>query len=108
MALVLSVLLSTCAPSETPSPAGSFLAAPTPIPYVPELAISLDPATMEARYQDGLPLFDYDPAAPLELQREPVPSPEGILIEDISYASPKGGEVPAFLITPGEPGTYPA
>lgn len=36
-----------------------------------------------------------------------MPSPEGILVEDVSYASPKGGDVPAFLITPLEPGSNP-
>ena len=112
--LTLAVALVACAPSPTPletsgdtaPPAASASATPSR-PSAVEPVISLDPATMDARYQAALPLFDYDATAPLQLERRPDASLEEILIEDVAYASPMGGEVPAFLVSPAPPGTYP-
>jgi dienelactone hydrolase len=44
--------------------------------------------------------FDYDPKAPLEIQEAGVEHRGTVAIHDISYASPKGGRVPAYLVVP--------
>lgn len=48
--------------------------------------------------------FDYDASAPLDVQ---VVKTEGRVI-DLSYASPMGGRVPAFLVLPEGDGKHPA
>jgi dienelactone hydrolase len=44
--------------------------------------------------------FDYDPKAPLNIQEAGVEHRGSVTIHDISYASPKGGRVPAYLVIP--------
>lgn len=62
---------------------------------------------MESRYQEALPLFEYDAGAPLGLERGETVKSGGIVREDIAYASPLGGRVTAYLLHPtteGVPG----
>src|SRR5262249_38025223 len=51
-------------------------------------------------------LFDYDAKAPLDLQQKPLETIEGATISDISYASPKGGRVTGYLVTPAGRGPF--
>lgn len=44
--------------------------------------------------------FDYDSEAPLGIQEVGVEHRDSVEIHDISYASPKGGRVPAYLVVP--------
>lgn len=44
--------------------------------------------------------FDYDSKAPLGIKELGVEHRGGTAIYDITYASPKGGEVPAYLVVP--------
>ncbi len=56
----------------------------------------------------SLAIFDYDGKAPTEFQergREPV---DGATVADVSYASPRGGRVPAYLVTPPGRGPFAA
>jgi dienelactone hydrolase len=50
--------------------------------------------------------FDYDAKAPLDIQEGKVEERNGILIKDITYASPKVGRVGAYLIIPPGKGTF--
>ena len=111
--LAVVVLATACAPNQPPV---SAMGSPSPASAKPssiasssatEPVISLDPAAMDARYEAGLPLFQYDAPAQLDLERRPNAELDGLIIEDISYASPMGGDVPAFLISPASPGIYP-
>lgn len=45
-------------------------------------------------------LYDYDSNLPLDLQEKGVTERNGVRVHDITYASPRGGRVPAFLVTP--------
>ena len=58
-----------------------------------------------APYAELLRLYDYDGHAPLALQETQVQAREGVEVHDISYASPRGGRVPAYLVVP--PGRGP-
>lgn len=49
---------------------------------------------------DPVKLFDYDRQAPLDVQEKSAQMPEGTLVHDVTYASPKGGRVPALLVEP--------
>ncbi len=52
--------------------------------------------------------FDYDQNAPLDIQESGVQHRGSVTIHDLSYASPKGGRVPAYLVVPGGTGPFAA
>ena len=56
--------------------------------------------------QDGH--FDYDRKAPLDPKEAGVERRGAVSIHDISYASPKGGRVPAYLVVPSGKGPFAA
>lgn len=62
-----------------------------------------DPAPIEA---ETLALFDYDREAPLEIEEVGVDSYADYTVADITYASPAGGTVPAYLYQPNGEGPY--
>jgi cephalosporin-C deacetylase-like acetyl esterase len=63
-------------------------------------------AFAEDTYDQLLSHFNYDRNAPLDVQQTGVQERDGVKILDISYASPKGGRVPAYLIVPGQKGPF--
>jgi dienelactone hydrolase len=50
--------------------------------------------------------FDYDTQAPLDIKEHGVEDRNGIKIHDITYASPKGGRVTAYLVVPAGKGPF--
>ena len=52
--------------------------------------------------------FAYDREAPLQVQKEQVAAGQGGTVQDISYASPRGGRVTAYLVLPKGGGKHPA
>jgi len=52
--------------------------------------------------------FDYDSKAPLDIRETGVKQRGEVAIHDISYASPKGGRVPAYLVAPKGKGPFAA
>lgn len=52
--------------------------------------------------------FDYDQNAPLDIREAGVEKRAGADVHDISYASPKGGRVPAYLVVPRGLGPFAA
>ena len=52
--------------------------------------------------------FDYDHAASLGVKEAGVEHRGNVTIHDISYVSPKGGRVPAYLVVPSGKGPYAA
>ena len=56
----------------------------------------------------ALAIFDYDAKAPVEFQEHNRETVEGAIVADVSYASPKGGRVPAYLVTPPGRGPFAA
>lgn len=61
-----------------------------------------------AQDTDVLRHFDYDQKASLDLQEIGVEHRGNVAVHDISYASPKGGRVPAYLVMPGGKGPFAA
>jgi dienelactone hydrolase len=51
-------------------------------------------------------LFDYDPAAPLELEVIATETGSGATVYDVRYLSPKGGPVPAYVVAPAGDGPF--
>ena len=56
----------------------------------------------------GLRLFRYDAKAPMEIQEAGTERRGDVQVIDLSYASPLGGRVPAYLILPPGEGKHPA
>ena len=52
--------------------------------------------------------FDYDPKTPLNIQEVGVEHRGNVTVHEISYASPKGGRVPAYLVVPEGKGPFAA
>jgi dienelactone hydrolase len=52
--------------------------------------------------------FAYDPKAPLDALTTGVETRGDVVIQDLSYASPKGGRVPAYLVVPAGRGPFAA
>jgi dienelactone hydrolase len=53
-------------------------------------------------------LFDYDAKQPLDIHDEVVEETSDAVIHDITYASPKGGPVAAYLVVPKRKGPFAA
>jgi 3-oxoadipate enol-lactonase len=51
-------------------------------------------------YAQARRLFDYDAAAPLDVREAGTQERAGAAVIDLSYASPLGGRVPAYLVLP--------
>jgi len=65
-------------------------------------------ATLPADFQSAIHLFDYDSSQPLDIQDKVIQDNNEFTIHDITYASPKGGRVPAYLVVPKGKGPFPA
>ena len=65
-------------------------------------------STLFAQDPSLLRHFDYDQKAPLDIQEVGVEKRGDVTIHDLSYASPKGGRVPAYLVVPAGNGTFAA
>jgi dienelactone hydrolase len=61
-----------------------------------------------AQDTDVLRHFDYDQKAAVDLQEIGVERRGNVAVHDISYASPKGGRVPAYLVVPSGTGPFAA
>jgi hypothetical protein len=90
---------SSAAPAATLAPAPTAVTAPT-------AATPLPRATAQTAAVNA-PLFDYDPQASLDIQAIGADRPgAGFTIHNFSFASPKGGRVPAYLVVPDGPGPF--
>jgi cephalosporin-C deacetylase-like acetyl esterase len=69
---------------------------------------AIAPTSTPIPIDDLRPLFDYDSAAPLEFEETGVDYQGEIAIHDISYASPMGGRVTAYLVVPPGEGPFAA
>ena len=68
----------------------------------------LIPTVLMAQDPDSLRRLDYDRRAPLDVKEVSVEKRGDVSVHDISYASPKGGHVPAYLVVPGGKGPFAA
>ncbi|MCU1268343.1 MAG: hypothetical protein JWM21_4661 [Acidobacteria bacterium] len=70
--------------------------------------VALSAAPVRSQDAEMLRHFDYDAKAPLGIKDLGVEHRGGTAIYDIAYASPKGGEVPAYLVVPTGRGPFAA
>jgi len=62
--------------------------------------------TTKPRFQDLVRQFDYDRKAPLEVSELGRQDRDGVTIVDLTYASPRAGRVPAYLVLPRGKGPF--
>ena len=107
-AVVVALLLSQACGARrmTPLPTAALLATPILAPTTAATPSDVTTTSQALRYEDLLYLFDYDQKAPLSIQEVSVGERTGVKVHDISYVSPKGGRVPAYLVIPDGPGTF--
>jgi dienelactone hydrolase len=51
-------------------------------------------------------IFDYDRQAPLDVRESRIEDKDGVKVHDITYVSPKGGRVTAYLVVPAGRGPF--
>jgi dienelactone hydrolase len=106
--LALVALLAACQPAPSPLPPPTPSAAPPII--TPSPTHSHTPTPTHAPLPSPTPppggLFAYDASAPLDLLEAGTETHPGFTQIDLSYASPHGGRVPAYLIVPDGPGPF--
>lgn len=66
-------------------------------------AASAGTAAQSTSIRELRQMFAYDRALPLDVKKIQVEDRDGIRIHDISYQSPKGGRVTAYLVVPAGP-----
>src|SRR5207248_11120213 len=71
--------------------------------FIVSFLISSIAASQDA---DVVHRLHYDRKAPLEVRETGVEQRSGVAVHDISYASPKGGRVPAYLVIPSGNGPF--
>ncbi|HEY0097874.1 MAG TPA: hypothetical protein VGB76_02870, partial [Pyrinomonadaceae bacterium] len=73
------------------------------------LALPPNSLAQEETYEQLVKRYDYDRSTPLDLRDfGVVRREEGVRVHDISYASLKGGRVPAYLVVPEGKGPFAA
>jgi dienelactone hydrolase len=75
---------------------------------LPVLAFLLLAGTLSAQEVVPSQAFEYDAKAPLDIREIGVQHRGDIAVHDISYASPRGGRVPAYLVVPPGNGPFAA
>lgn len=71
-------------------------------------AVVFGQASGAPRFEDLVKQFDYDAKAPLDVKEVGRERREGATVVDLSYASPRGGRVPAYLVVPEGRGPFAA
>ncbi len=70
--------------------------------------VSLSHAAALSQSQPAADPFAYDSKLPLDFREAGVQQLPGATVRDVSYASPKGGRVPAYLVVPEGRGPFAA
>ncbi len=75
---------------------------------LPSAVLLMATLPLFAQDTEVLRRFDYDQKAPLDIKEAGVERRGDITVHDISYASPKGGRVPSYLVLPEGKGPFAA
>ena len=109
--LIVTIGLTACAASSDPSRAVPSLTPPTgniEIPTIQNTVTSETPAPQRTPdvYEDNVHLFDYEVGQPVSITENFIEQEAGYSLYDISYPSPKGGDVTAYLLVPEGSGPF--
>lgn len=101
---LLISLLTACNPATTALP--PILIPPTSASMEVALRPAVPAVVTRIPYEDLVRLFDYDQITRFDIHEANVIASDDFIIHDISYESPKGGWVPAYLVTPTGEGPF--
>jgi len=106
---ILFSLLVSCGPVSTPpkSVLDTSTALPRHAQTITETITPTSPPT-SFNYEETASLFDYDKELPVAITENSVQREDGFTLYDIHYPSPKGGDVPAYLLIPDGAGPFAA
>jgi dienelactone hydrolase len=79
-----------------------------PVVLVMTLLFAASGQAQKLRFEDLVRQFDYDSKAPLDVREVGRERRGDVTIVDLTYASPLGGRVPAYLVLPKGRGPFPA
>ena len=108
LTFTLCATLTACSPIGNTPATATRLSNTEPIAtntFVPESTVAPTPRDV---YEENLHLFDDDIGSPVPITENAVQQQEGYTVHDISFPSPKGGAVPAYLVIPDGNGPYAA
>jgi dienelactone hydrolase len=104
--VVVAAVLAACGGAPAQPSGGSATTAPAASSSAPVAATSLARPTAPAASATDT-VFDYDPKAALDIQEIGAGKHDAeFTLHDVSFASPKGGRVPAYLVVPDGPGPF--
>jgi uncharacterized protein len=107
LTIILCFVLVACSfpasPQATSTTTSHTVQPITTYTFTPESSAA---STIQDVYEENVQLFDYDMGSPVEITENAVQREDNYTVHDISYPSPKGGEVPAYLVIPDGPGPY--
>ena len=92
---------------------GGNHASPTATTPPPTSGTTATPTSDNLSRGEAAKLFNYNPRRPLAITRQALTTRlsanelRGVTVDSITYASPKGGEVPALLVVPKGKGPFP-
>lgn len=69
-------------------------------------AVALGQASAPPRFEELVRQFDYDAKAPLDVKEVGREQRKGATVVDLTYASPRGGRVPAYMVVPNGRGPF--
>lgn len=72
------------------------------------IVILWEPAQSQESYLQAVKHFEYNADVPLDIKEISAQDRPGVKVHDITYASPKGGVVPAYLVVPSREGRFAA
>jgi len=106
---ILLSLLVSCGPLSTPSQAvlDTSTALPRDAQTITETITPTSPPA-SFNYEKTASLFDYEKESPVAITENSVQQEDGFTLYDIHYPSPKGGDVPAYLLIPDGAGPFAA
>ena len=115
--LLMFTLLMSCQPFSLPPQASDAavtssvdqsIAAETIIPETssPSTQNTTIPTSSLNTYEETVQLFDYASQLPVSITEISVKQEDGYTLHDIHYPSPKGGDVPAYLLVPDGTGPF--
>ena len=101
MTLISIILLAAC------RAAPNTIAATTPPTAMrTDLPATPVPQPTQSVYEANVHLFDYDMDTPVSVTENAIQQEESYTLQDISYPSPKGGDVTAYLLIPDDAGPH--
>ena len=78
------------------------------IPLLTFSTAAFGQASAPPRFEELVKQFDYDAKAPLDVKEVGREKREGATVFDLTYASPRGGRVPAYVVVPDGKGPFAA